>query len=103
MKRITVKINRKDIYEVDIYVDDGLRTSLLSRAVYGAIKRLGGVALIVPSREGAMEMRYSAVEYGYKLWDNNHDMEEWFCISHVEDAIGVDFQNKPFTFYLREI
>ena len=100
MKRITVEAEGCAI--VDISVGGRYEDFILHFATKEAIDQLGGEAVVIPSRHGAMSLRFDGKNY-YDVYDGDSSTGENLCQIGVEDAIGKGFRKKHFTFYLREV
>lgn len=103
MKKITVSLEDMDESSISIFVGGAFKTNLSSQKIGESIRSLGGEALLVPSKNGTLSLRYDDGWEGYQLFDNGKNLDEPFCESQVEAAIGKGFRKKPFTFYLREV
>ena len=100
MKKIRV---RKDARRtVDVFVGSAYKISVHDEALFKAIVGLGGDALVVPSRNGEMSVRYDRVCGNYDIYDGDSRLRT-ICKSTTERAIGKGFRKKHFTFYLREL
>ena len=100
MKKITLEV--EDMV-VCIYVNGVWGIEFCDEATHDTIVELGGKALVVPSRDGAMSLQYDEDCNDYDIFDGARDIYQNLCAEKVEKAIGTGFRKKHFTFYLREV
>ena len=103
MKKITIENSSTTTRYTYVHVDGESMFLVIDAAIGETVVSLGREALIVPSRDGLMSLRFDKDEGNYQIYDGKRYIYDTMCQDDVEDAIGTGFRKKHFTFYLREL